>query len=177
MFKKFSLFLILITIFSSSLKAEVIKKIIIEGNNRISEETVKVYGDININEDYSEIQVNQILNKLYSTNFFKKIDISLNNNILKINVEEHPVINQLILSGERNKSYEKEIKKLIRLKEKQSFVESFLKKDIETIKQLYSSLGYNFAKVDVKIRDLDKTSIDLLISVERGNKTKISSIS
>ncbi len=176
MFKKFSLFLILITIFSSSLNAEVIKKIIIEGNNRISEETVKVYGDININEDYSEIQVNQILNKLYSTNFFKKIDISLNNNILKINVEEHPVINQLILSGERNKSYEKEIKKLIRLKEKQSFVESFLKKDIETIKQLYSSLGYNFAKVDVKIRDLDKTSIDLLISVERGNKTKISSI-
>ena len=176
MFKKFSLFLILITIFSSSLKAEVIKKIIIEGNNRISEETVKVYGDININEDYSEIQVNQILNKLYSTNFFKKIDISLNNNILKINVEEHPVINQLILSGERNKSYEKEIKKLIRLKEKQSFVESFLKKDIEIIKQLYSSLGYNFAKVDVKIRDLDKTSIDLLISVERGNKTKISSI-
>ena len=98
MFKKFSLFLILITIFSSSLKAEVIKKIIIEGNNRISEETVKVYGDININEDYSEIQVNQILNKLYSTNFFKKIDISLNNNILKINVEEHLVINQLILS-------------------------------------------------------------------------------
>ena len=62
------------------------------------------------------------------------------------------------------------------MKEKQSFVESFLKKDIEIIKQLYSSLGYNFAKVDVKIRDLDKTSIDLLISVERGNKTKISSI-
>tara|TARA_B100000941_G_C28505748_1_gene557182 strand:+ start:344 stop:2578 length:2235 start_codon:yes stop_codon:yes gene_type:complete len=176
MFKKISFFLIFIIIFSSSLKAEVIKKIIIEGNNRISEETVKVYGDININEDYSEIQVNQILNKLYSTNFFKKIDISLNNNILKINVEEHPIINQLILSGEKNKSYEKEIKKLIRLKEKQSFVESFLKKDIETIKQLYSSLGYNFAKVDVKIRDLDKTSIDLLISLERGNKTKISSI-
>ena len=59
MFKQFLSFLILITIFSSSLKAEVIK-IIIEGNNRISEETVKVYGDININEDYSEIQVNQI---------------------------------------------------------------------------------------------------------------------
>ena len=57
------------------------------------------------------------------------------------------------------------------MKEKQ-FVES-LKKDIETIKQLYSSLGYNFAKVDVKIRDLDKTSIDLLISVERGNKLNI----
>ncbi len=176
MFKQFLSFLILIMLFSSSIKAEVIKKVVVEGNNRISEETIKVYGDININEDYSENQINQILNKLYSTNFFKKIDISLNNNILKINLEEYPVVNQLILLGEQNKSYEKEIKKLIRLKEKQSFVESFLTKDIEIIKQLYSSLGYNFAKVDAKVRNLDKTSIDLLISIERGNKSKISSI-
>ena len=176
MFKQFLSFLILIILFSSSIKAEVIKKVVVEGNNRISEETIKVYGDININEDYSENQINQILNKLYSTNFFKKIDINLNNNILKINLEEYPVVNQLILLGEQNKSYEKEIKKLIRLKEKQSFVESFLTKDIEIIKQLYSSLGYNFAKVDAKVRNLDKTSIDLLISIERGNKSKISSI-
>ncbi len=176
MFKQFLSFLILIMLFSSSIKAEVIKKVVVEGNNRISEETIKVYGDININEDYSENQINQILNKLYSTNFFKKIDINLNNNILKINLEEYPVVNQLILLGEQNKSYEKEIKKLIRLKEKQSFVESFLTKDIEIIKQLYSSLGYNFAKVDAKVRNLDKTSIDLLISIERGNKSKISSI-
>tara|TARA_B100001059_G_C17830577_1_gene584388 strand:+ start:1621 stop:3855 length:2235 start_codon:yes stop_codon:yes gene_type:complete len=176
MFKKFSSLLTLIILFSTPLKAEVIKKIIIEGNNRISEETIKVYGEININEDYSETQVNQIINKLYSTNFFKKIDINLNNNTLKINLEEHPVISQLILIGEKNKSYEKEIKKLIRLKEKQSFVESFLTKDIETIKQLYSSLGYNFAKINAKVRNLDKTNIDLLISIDRGNKAKISSI-
>ena len=37
----------------------------------------------------------------------------LYNNILKINLEEYPVVNQLILLGEQNKSYEKEIKKLI----------------------------------------------------------------
>ena len=138
MFKKFFTFFNSYINILSSLKAEVIKNNY-RGNNRISEETVKVYGDININEDYSENQINQILNKLFSKNFFKKIDISLNNNILKINLEEYPVVNQLILLGEQNKSYEKEIKKLIRLKEKQSFVESFLTKDIEIIKQLYSS--------------------------------------
>ena len=37
---------------------------------------------------------------------------------LQIIVKEYPVINQLIIVGEKRKSYEAEIKKLIKLKEK-----------------------------------------------------------
>ncbi len=177
MFKKKTYILIFIFLFTSSLNAEIVNKIIIDGNNRISEETIKVYGDLEINKDYSDLDINKILKNLYSTNFFKNIDISIKNKTLTITLEEYPIINQLILSGENNKSYEKEIIKAIRLKEKQSFVRSFLAKDIETIKALYSSLGYNFTKVDVKVRNIDQSSLDLLILVERGEKSKISSIS
>ena len=177
MFKKNTYIVIFILLFTSSLNAETISKIIIDGNNRISEETIKVYGEIEINKNYSEQDINQILKNLYSTNFFKNVDISLKNKTLRIILEEYPIVNQLILSGEKNKSYEKEIIKAIRLKEKQSFVKSFLAKDIETIKSLYSSLGYNFTKVDVKVRNVDQSSLDLLILVERGEKSKISSIS
>ena len=177
MFKKNTYILIFILLFTSSLKAETISKIIIDGNNRISEETIKVYGEIEINKNYSEQDINQILKNLYSTNFFKNVDISLKNKTLRITLEEYPIVNQLILSGEKNKSYEKEIIKAIRLKEKQSFIKSLLAKDIETIKSLYSSLGYNFTKVEVKVRNVDQSSLDLLILVERGEKSKISSIS
>ena len=177
MFKKNTYIVIFILLFTSSLNAETISKIIIDGNNRISEETIKVYGEIEINKNYSEQDINQILKNLYSTNFFKNVDISLKNKTLRIILEEYPIVNQLILSGEKNKSYEKEIIKAIRLKEKQSFVKSFLAKDIETIKSLYSSLGYNFTKVNVKVRNVDQSSLDLLILVERGEKSKISSIS
>ena len=177
MFKKICLIILFLFLSVSSLSAEIIKKIIIEGNKRISEETIKVYGDININQDYSENDINKILNSLYSTNFFKKINISLNKNILKIDLEEYPIVNQLILVGEKNNSYEKEIKKVMRLKEKQSFIKSLLSDDVELIKKLYSTLGYNFAKVDAKTRIIDDTSLDLLISISRGEKTKISSIS
>ena len=177
MFKKNTYILIFILLFTSSLKAETISKIIIDGNNRISEETIKVYGEIETNKNYSEQDINQILKNLYSTNFFKNVDISLKNKTLRITLEEYPIVNQLILSGEKNKSYEKEIIKAIRLKEKQSFIKSFLAKDIETIKSLYSSLGYNFTKVEAKVRNVDQSSLDLLILVERGEKSKISSIS
>ena len=177
MFKKICLIILFLFVSVSSLSAEIIKKIIIEGNKRISEETIKIYGDININQDYSENDINKVLNSLYSTNFFKKINISLNKNILKIDLEEYPIVNQLILVGEKNNSYEKEIKKIMRLKEKQSFIKSLLADDVESIKRLYSTLGYNFAKVDAKTRKIDDTSLDLLISITRGEKTKISSIS
>ena len=53
---------------------------------------------------------------------------------------------------------EKEIKKIIQLKEKNSFIRNNIPNDVETIKKLYASLGYNFAKIDTKIRKIDETS-------------------
>ena len=37
-------------------------------------------------------------------------------------------------------------------------------------------MGYNFAQVDAKIKEIDKDNLDLLIEIERGEQTKISSI-
>ena len=62
----------------SSLNAEVIKDTVIKGNKRISEETILLYGDIKIGEDYSEADINNIIKNLYSTNFFEDIQITLN---------------------------------------------------------------------------------------------------
>ena len=44
---------------------------------KVSEETIKVYGDFKLNQDISENQVNQILNNLYETEFFENIEIGL----------------------------------------------------------------------------------------------------
>jgi len=169
--------LIYLTLFFVPIKAEVLKELIIEGNKRISVETIKVYGDIKINKDYSEEDINKILTGLYSTNFFKNIELDFKNNKLKILVEEFPLVNQIIISGEDKKSLNEQIKKLIQLKENQSFIKSYLVQDVETIKQLYSSIGYNFANVEAKINKIDNENFDLLFEINRGNKTKISTIS
>ena len=76
---------------------------VIEGNKRVSDETIKVYGEIEINKDFSENDINNVLNNLYSTNFFEDVKINLNNNKLIISLKEYPVINQLILVGEKKK--------------------------------------------------------------------------
>ncbi len=163
-------------LFFSSLNAEIIKKVLIEGNKRISEETIKVYGEIELNKDYNEVDLNRILKNLFLTDFFEDIDLKINQGTLNIKVKEYPVVNKLIFVGEKKKGYREEIKKLIKTKENNSFIKAYLSKDIEIIKKLYSSLGYNFADIVVKTNEIDKLNIDLLIEINRGERTKISSI-
>ena len=90
---------------------------------------------------------------------------------------EYPIISQLLVVGEPSKKFTEQIKKLMGLKEKQSFIKSNLSKDIDLIKKLYSGAGYNSSEVEAKIRKIDNRSVELVIEIERGNKTKISKIS
>ena len=64
-------FFIFIIFFSSKLFAENVSKIEISGNKRVSDETIIIYGDIKLNKDYQENDLNVILKNLYSTNFFE----------------------------------------------------------------------------------------------------------
>ena len=72
----------------------------IDGNNKISNETIKIYGNIQLDKNYSDIDLNRILNNLYETDFFEDVKISINDNILEIIVKEYPIINQLVIIGE-----------------------------------------------------------------------------
>ena len=156
--------------------AEVVKKIDISGNTRVSDETIKIYGEIKINENYTERDLNKILNNLFSTNFFEDVKVEMSNNVLTIKLIEHPVINQLILIGEPSNKYKEEIKKIIKSREKDSYIKNNIAKDAELIKQLYSSLGFNFTEVVTKVRNVDSSNIDVIFEINKGDPTKISKI-
>ena len=175
--KKIYIYVSLIFLIFFDANSEIVKEINITGNKRVSNETIKLYGDIKINQDYSDKDLNRILKNLYETEFFDDVKVSLSNNILTVNLKEYPIVNQLIIIGEKSKKYKDQIKKLIKTKEKKSLVKSNLAKDINLIEKLYSSLGYNFAKAEAKLREIDEENFDLLIQIDRGEKTKISSIS
>lgn len=170
-------FLILFTLFFlSQANTEEVNKLVIEGNKRVSDETIKVYGDIEINKDIKEAELNKIIKNLYSTNFFKDVSAKIKAKTLIINVSEYPVINQLVITGEERKSFVEEIKKLISLKENKSFIRSSLAKDILTIRNFYSTLGFNFAQVKTKSKIIDQDNLDLIFEIERGKQTKIKEI-
>ena len=157
-------------------KAEILKKIDIEGNKRVSSETIKLYGQINLNEDIDQKKLNDILKNLYETDFFEDVKLNMENNILKIQVKEYQTINQLIILGEASTRYKNEIKKLIQSKEKKSFIKTNLSEDINIIKSLYSSLGFNSVEIITRSKEIDGNNLDLIFEIKKGKVSKISSI-
>ena len=157
--------------------AEVVNKIEINGNKRVSDETVKVYGEIKpLGSDFDRSDLNNIIQKLYETNFFEDINIEVTNNKLLINLKEYPLINEIIITGENKASLKKQLKNLISSKEKNSFIKNNINKDVKLIQNLYSTIGYKFAKIDTKIRKIDENNYDLVIDIDRGNLTSINKI-
>ena len=76
--------------------SEVVKKIEIKGNERISNETILMFSSILENDDLNKKDINDLLIRLYETNFFEDVSLNLNNNILTINIKENPIIEKII---------------------------------------------------------------------------------
>jgi len=154
----------------------VVKKVEIQGNERISKETIIVFGDVQMGKDYTSSDVNSLIKKLYKTSFFSNISVTVKNNILNIIVKENPIIKSIILDGEKAKKFKKKIIELLILKENGPFVEANIKKDINLIKEFYRTLGFYFIKIDTEIVSLEKNKINIQYTIDKGEKAKIAKI-
>ena len=70
------------TFFNLNAHSEVVNKVSIEGNERISSETIVIFGDILIGKDYDKSDISLLIKKLYETTFFSNISVELKNNNL-----------------------------------------------------------------------------------------------
>ena len=161
----------------SSLNSEIIKKIDISGNKRISNETVIIIGKISEGKSYDENSLNEVVKNLYESNFFSDIKIFFDNGIVKIDLIENPIIEDIQFTGIKNKTFLEEISNLMVLKNRMSFTEDQLKSDVNLIKNVLKSNGFYFAKVNTSINNNEKlNSVQLKIDIDRGKKARIKEI-
>jgi len=177
--KKFFFFLyfVLTFFFSNIVYSEIVKKIIIIGNERISDETIRIFSNINVDDNLTAESLNKILKEIYSTGFFEDVQVEFSENILKINVIENFIIQNIYIEGVKSQTILDEIKKYTKLKERSSFNENLFLQDKNQIIQVLKNLGYYFAEVETfKEEFLDK-KIDIKYNINLGNKAKIKKIS
>jgi len=166
----------LLFFYVTSVQAVIIKDIIVEGNNRVSKETIQMFAEVNYGDDINQNSFNDILKNLYKTNFFKNVSLFLENDILKISVEENPVVENYFIDGIKNKTLLESVEDSILLKAKSSFDISLVKKDVDNILSILKNAGYYFSKVDIFTNDLDDNKIDITYKIILGDKAKISNI-
>ena len=122
---------IFLFLFSFNSYSEIVKKIELKGNQRISLETIVIFADIIIDKDYQSSDINLLIKKLYETTFFSDIGVELKNNVLTITVKENPLINTIVFKNEKAKKYIDTMKEFLTLREKTSFMQNYVKEDAE----------------------------------------------
>ena len=167
--------IIIFLIISNVSLAEIVKKIEVIGNVRISSETIKSFSSIKINDDIDENTINASLKSLYESNFFKNVNIKFKQNTLIIEVVENPIIQNLNLDGVKSQRIRDNIFNNLNLKPRGSFFEKNKIKDINLIKSLSKDLGYYFACRRYKeILDDNKVNITFKVDFKKAKINKIS---
>ncbi len=172
-----SLILILTTITCFSSNAEIIDEIQIEGNERIADETILMFSKTKLGDDLYENDLNDLLKNLYNTNFFKNVVVNINNKILKIIVEENPIIENITFNGIKSNTLKDEITKNLKLKARSSYNEILLIEDKAKITSSLKQSGYYFSNIEIELKDIGNNKVDLIFDINLGKKAKIKKIS
>ena len=158
--------------------SEIIKKIEITGNKRISRETIIVLGKINLNVDYSDNELNILTKRLYETEFFKDISVLLKEKTLLIDVIENPIVEDIQITGIKQDKLTETLLEKMSLKNRKSFTENYLQNDINLIKNVLKSMGYYFVKIKPSITTEETlNTARIIIDIDQGPKAKIKKIS
>ena len=173
---KFIFIKIFFLFYFSIVSAEVIKKIEIEGNDRIPDETIVMFSKVRVNDDINQNDINNILKEIYETNYFDNVVVDFNNQILKITVDEFPIIQNLNYEGIKAKRIRDVAFKNLFLRNRSSFNEIFLNEDKKKINNSLKTLGYYFSKIQVFVEELDNNLVNVTYKINLGEKAKIKKI-
>ncbi|WP_428080188.1 outer membrane protein assembly factor BamA [Candidatus Pelagibacter sp.] len=162
---------------NSLLYAEVVKDIIIVGNDRISNETIKIFTNVSVEDDLVEDDLNLILKNLYNTNFFKNVSLSLTDNVLSIKVVENPIVENIIFEGIKSNKILEILREDTFIKSRSSYNENLLKKEKERLNFILKNIGYYNSVVNIYVEEKKSNLVDLTIDINLGKKARIKKIS
>jgi outer membrane protein insertion porin family len=170
-----SLFFILL-FYSSNVFSNTLERITIIGNDRISDETIKLFIKVNINDEIDNNKLNDVLKNLYETDFFEDVSVNFNNQILVINVIENPIIENILYEGVKNKKILELIKENTFVKTRSSYNESIIKKEKIVIENILKNFGYYNSDLEILVSPSENNLVDITFDINLGKKTKIKKI-
>jgi len=174
--KYFLKVLFFLLVFNLKASSDIIEKINIEGNQRISSNTIILFTEVNIGQEITDNDLNPILNNLYNTSYFNDVRISLNNNILNIFVEEFPIIQKINYNGVKSNTILEKITEDKLLKDKSPYIKFSLNNEKERLLSQIKELGYYNASIETTLETLDENLVNINFDIKLGDKSKIKKI-
>ena len=174
---RFCIFIVILFFSNLNLSyAANIKSINISGNERLSNETILLFSELDISNDLNVNDLNEAIKKLYQTDYFEDIQMLIENEVLKISVIENPIIQTITINGIKNKSILDKINEITKKSEKYPFLIHKISDQKNLLLNIVRANGFYFAKIDTKIKDNKNNSVDIIYDFELKERAKIQKI-
>lgn len=163
---------------------EVVEKIEIIGNDRVTPETIRYYISSREGDFYNEELLRKDFRVLWSTGFFSNIKMEKEEGnlgkIVKIIVEENPIIKNITYkTGKRLK--ENDI--VNKLKENDEYILPYsyynpykIQRIQKTVEDLLQEKGLHEGKVEVERNKSGKNEYDIVFDIKEGPKIKVGEV-
>ncbi|WP_200928340.1 outer membrane protein assembly factor BamA [Sphingobium sp. Leaf26] len=152
-----------------------IRAISVIGTQRLEPDTVLSYTKLRIGQPYTQESLDQGLRDLYETELFADVQIRNDNGALTVEVKENPVINRIVLEGNKRLKEDK-IRPEIKLAPRQIYTRSKVRADVARIVELYRRQGRFAATIEPKMVQLDQNRVDIVFEISEGPKSKVRQI-
>ncbi len=182
--KKLFPLLLMILLPLAAFGQEMIERIDIVGNDRVTKETVLYYISAREGDAYSEDLLKRDFRILWSTGFFADLRIEQaegeKGKIVRIVVVENPVIKSVAYKTGKKVKEDDIVNKL---KEKDEYVLPYsyyspakVQKIKRTIGDLLSEKGLQAAKIDAEVARKGKNEVDLTFRIDEGPKIRVGEV-
>ncbi len=152
-----------------------IRRIDVEGNQRIERETVLSYMSFREGMLYDPAQIDDSLKSLFATGLFADIGMRRDGDKLIVSVVENPIINRVAYEG-NSAIKEEDLNNEVQLKPRTIYTRAKVQADVTRIIELYRRGGRFAATVEPKVIRLPQNRVDLVFEINEGPKTKIAAI-
>ena len=152
-----------------------IKKIVVNGEKRISESFILNFLPNYPDTEFDTDVLNNFTKDLYNSGMFSNITLKINDTTLEVNVKEYPVINEIIFTG--NDLIDEEIlSEIISVKTRDVLNENNLNDSIDNIRVEYQKIGRYLAEVIIKKTDISEGRVNLNFEINEGTLLVVKNI-
>ncbi|MCF6219856.1 MAG: outer membrane protein assembly factor BamA [Robiginitomaculum sp.] len=153
-------------------RPDFIKSIKVIGNQRVEANTVASYLLIAPGDRYSDERVDLSIKTLFATGLFADVLIEPADGNLVIRVVENPIINRVIVEGNKALKTEK-ITDELEAAPRSVFTRSRVQADVQRVIDLYSQSGRFAAQVTPKVVQQPQNRVDLIFEITEGPTTGV----
>jgi outer membrane protein insertion porin family len=156
----------------------VVKDIRVEGLQRVEPGTVFSYLPVQVGDTFTEEKGAEAIKALYSTGFFRDVQIQAQGDVLIVIIEERPTISRIEFTG--MKEFDQELVrkslKAVGVAEARFYDKAIIDKAEQELKRQYVGKGMYAAEVVATVTPVERNQVAVYFNIDEGPVAKIQEI-